>query len=455
MTGIDIDKKLETFNNLIHELGTTVFSAREIWQRQDEIAENFKAAQFADATSKEAATHKFEQLVTLLKEKEIAADADNEIHCTEAEKLIAELEQSFAKFSNETVPGKDDFKVLRDISNKTFEYFKQHRWTSKERRTTAWDKYNNTRNAIKDKEDELYARERDEKTKLLSQSLEITEKICVLINACHPSIPIEELQQMVNKFDGFLQENKALQVAEPWHLIKKPEDIKYSLRCRTETLNDIRNFITANKEAITREHKGQIFANMDALKTDLNKAWDAHKEEQEIKRKEREEKRVEWNKKQQDFLAFLEKRLENQIAYKAKQDSYLQSQKEYAKRFESRIPQQQEYIKKLVEQVIDLEKKYATAWTDSFKAKVEEWITEKKDKIASVEADIETLKTKVADIHANMAEFPKKIEELDSSIKEIQDKIVEVREKLANDTLSETTSNKQEITVEVAAAGNE
>lgn len=55
MTGIDIDKKLETFNNLISELGTTVFSAREIWQRQNEIAENFKAAQFAEASAKEAA----------------------------------------------------------------------------------------------------------------------------------------------------------------------------------------------------------------------------------------------------------------------------------------------------------------------------------------------------------------------------------------------------------------
>jgi len=52
----------------------------------------------------------------------------------------------------------------------------------------------------------------------------------------------------------------------------------------------------------------------------------------------------------------LEGRLENQITYKAKQESYLQSQKEFAARFENRIPQQQDYIKKLVEQVIDLEK---------------------------------------------------------------------------------------------------
>lgn len=182
------------------------------------------------------------------------------------------------------------------------------------------------------------------------------------------------------------------------------------------------------------------------LKPILNKAWETHKEEQEIKRKERDEKRIEWNKKQQDFLAFLEKRLENQIAYKAKQDSYWLSQKEYAKRFESRIPQQQEYIKKLVEQVIDLEKKYATAWTDSFKTKVEEWIKEKKDKITAVENDIETLKTKVADINSTIAEFPKRIEELDSSIKEIQDKIVEVKEKLANDTLPENATIKQEVT---------
>jgi chromosome segregation ATPase len=314
---------------------------------------------------------------------------------------------------------------------------------------------------VKDKEDELYAKAREEKTKQISQSLEITEKLCVVVNACHPSVDINELLNFVNRFHQFLQEGNLTELNKPWHLIEKPEDIKYSLRCRTETLNDVRNFINNYRDYLTREHKGQIFANIDALKLDLNKAWETHKEDQQkrqeewgIKKKERDEKRLEWNKKQQDFLRMLEGRLENQIAYKAKQESYLQSQKEYSARFESRIPQQQDYIKKLVEQVIDLEKKYATAWTDSFKTKVEEWITEKKERIASVEEDIEVLKGKIADINKKAEELPNKIKELDDSIVEIKSKIEEVKEKLKNDILV-VENNSIEVVEEVLEENKE
>ncbi|MFY7963404.1 MAG: hypothetical protein ACOVO1_00775 [Chitinophagaceae bacterium] len=448
MNIIDLDKKLETFSNLIQELGIGNFTSKELWQRQKEIAENFKAAQFETPELKDAANQKFQQLINQLKDKENELAAANEKFSEEAELLIVQMEQLFAKHNDANPLSKDDFAELRKLSNQAFEYFKLPRWSTKERRTSAWDKYSDIRNAAKDKEDELYAKVREEKTKQISQSLEITEKLCVVVNACHPSVDMNELLNFVNRFHQFLQEGNLTELNTPWHLIEKPEDVKYSLRCRTETLNDVRTFINNYRDYLTREHKGQIFANIDALKLDLNKAWETHKEEQqkrqeewEIKKKERDEKRLEWNKKQQDFLKMLEGRLENQIAYKAKQESYLQSQKEFAARFENRIPQQQDYIKKLVEQVIDLEKKHATAWTDSFKTKVEEWIAEKKEKITSVESDIEVLKEKITDINKKAEELPVRIKELDDSIIEIKSKIIEVKDKLSKD--AEQESNKQ------------
>jgi uncharacterized coiled-coil DUF342 family protein len=435
MKATDINKKLDSFNNLIQEFGTSNFTSKEIWNRQKEIAENFKAAQFVDEAEKITTTSKFQQLINQLKEKENQVAAANEKFSEEAEQLIVTMESIFAKQTDDVELDKTDFSELKKLGNQTFEYFKLPRWESKQRRETAWEKYSLIRNAIKDKEDKLYAKEREEKSKQISQSLEITEKLCVVVNACHPSTNIEELLNFVNRFHQFLQEANFIEGNAVWHLIEKPEDIKYSLRCRTETLNDIRNFITNYRDYLTREHKGQIFANIDALKTDLNKAWETMKEEQEVKKKERDEKRVEWNKKQQDFLKMLEGRLENQIAYKAKQESYLQNQNEFVKRFESRIPQQKEYIEKLHEQLIDLEKKHATAWTDSFKTKVEEWMKEKKDKIADVEKDIEILKEKIADINKKAEELPLKIKELDDSIIEIKSKIEEVKEKLKKDDL--------------------
>ena len=449
MNAIDLDKKLETFGNLIKELGSANYTSKELWQRQKEIAENFKAAQFAAPELRDAAQEKFQQLINQLKEKENQLEAANEKFCEEAEELVAQMEQLFAKHTDEAPLSKDEFAELRKLGNQAFEYFKLPRWSTKERRTTAWDKYSSIRNAVKDKEDELYAKVREEKSKQISQSLEITEKLCVVVNACHPSVDINELLNYVNRFHQFLQEANLTELNTVWHLIEKPEDVKYSLRCRNETLNDVRNFIANYKDYLTREHKGQIFANIDALKTDLKKAWETLKEDQEIKKKERDEKRLEWNKKQQDFLKMLEGRLENQIAYKAKQEGYLVSQHEFAKRFEDRIPQQKEYIEKLKEQLVDLEKKYATAWTDSFKTKVEEWMKEKKEKIENVEKDIEVLKEKIADINKKVTELPDRIKELDESITEIKSKIEEVKEKLKNDTVVTENLNAETETEEV------
>jgi hypothetical protein len=126
----------------------------------------------------------------------------------------------------------------------------------------------------------------------------------VVINACHPTIAAEELQNYVIKLNQFLQKNGFENEYSKWFLIEKPDEVKLALKSRSETLNDVRNFVLANRDNFLREHKGQIFANIDAVKEDLNKAWDLHKidqqkrqEEWEIKKKERDEKKSRMDKK--------------------------------------------------------------------------------------------------------------------------------------------------------------
>ena len=102
MNAIDLDKKLETFGNLIKELGSANYTSKELWQRQKEIAENFKAAQFTAPELRDAAQEKFQQLINQLKEKENQLEAANEKFCEEAEELVAQMEQLFAKHTDET-----------------------------------------------------------------------------------------------------------------------------------------------------------------------------------------------------------------------------------------------------------------------------------------------------------------------------------------------------------------
>jgi len=181
MNIIDLDKKLETFNNLIQELGTGNFTSKELWQRQKEIAENFKAAQFETVELKDAANQKFQQLINQLKEKENQLAATNEKFCEDAELLILQMEQLFAKHTDTTPLSKDDFAELRKLSNQAFEYFKLPRWSTKERRTNAWDKYSNIRNAVKDKEDELYAKVREEKRNKFLNHLKLQRSFVLLL----------------------------------------------------------------------------------------------------------------------------------------------------------------------------------------------------------------------------------------------------------------------------------
>jgi hypothetical protein len=163
MTGLDIQKKLDSFNNLIQELGVSTFSSKEIWNRKKEIDENFRAAQFEQAEEKEKVTANFQLLVQLIHTKEKEVEQANEAFTVNAEELIASFEQNAKNILGKTTIEKEDFKTLRTQANEAFDYFKQQRWASKDRRTIAWDIYNLNRNLVKDREDEVMAKEREEK----------------------------------------------------------------------------------------------------------------------------------------------------------------------------------------------------------------------------------------------------------------------------------------------------
>lgn len=441
MTSVDINRKLTSLNTLIQEFGVSQFSSRDIWNRKKEIEENLKAAQFESIEDKTTTLAAFEQLVKSIAEKEATVEAANEAFTIQGEQMVAQFAVAANNVLAQDTITKDDFRGIKEIAKQIFELFKQQRWTTRDRRNTAWDIYNNIRTIVKDKEEELFAHEKETRAKQQSQSLAITEKLCVVVNACAPTEAIEQLQAYVVKFHAFLQEqNLVANDAQPWFLIAKPDESKYTLRSRTETLKDVRNFIGTYKDVLTREHKGQVVANINAIKEDLNKAWEEHKEaqqkrqeEKEIKKKERDEKREEWTKKQREFLDMLEKKLVKQQDYMTKQESYLQSQQAFAQNYQDRIAHHKGYIGKLKDQLKDLNEKLETAWTDSFKTKVEAWIAEKEEKIVSVEKEVEVLKTKLDDISKNTEALPLKIAGLHASIAEMQSKIVEMKEKLAND----------------------
>jgi hypothetical protein len=444
MTPTLLFAKLDSYLKLINDYGNSTLSLKEINQRKNEIQENLKAIETTDAAEKEAVINKFTEINNIFATKLAAIEKDN-IEFTA--NSIAQIED-FGKQVNASNLSKEDIVSFKKIGSTLFENFKQQRWESKDKREASWETFNNIRTLLKEKEDDFFNKLREEKTNQASQSLEIAEKLHVIITACHPETSIDELALMVQKFNEYLAtlafENDPLK----WLLLAKPEEIKYPLKARSETINDVRNFINDNKDIIVREDKQNIYANIDAIKTYLNKAWDIHKHEQQLKQEQwkeqqkiREEKKNEWQGKQQDFLDMLENRLENQVEFRSKLQANIANQKDYLFKFEQRIVDQKDYILKLNDQLIDLEKKHLTAWTDTFKSKVEGWMNEKKNKIKEIEKDIAVLHQKVVDINKKIEDVPKKIQEVSDSIAEIQFKIQEVSSKLASVDNNENQNN--------------
>lgn len=437
MTSSELENKIDKFSDLLDDFGESNFNSRELWQLQKEIFQNFKETDFYDREDRQNNWNKFQNLVDTLRKKQDDMNSENEKFADEADRLINKLKDSMGGGLFSKQLEKADFAELKSLSSEIFEFIKQPRFPSKERRVAVWDKFNNLRDKLREEENEYYTKIRERITKRNDHSEELTEKIIRTIDACHPDSPLEELFELLGKLVLYLTGIGFLMDAVEWLLGIKEEKPKNPLKVKSEALRDVRRFINDNKDDITREDKQKIYARLDSVQADLNKAWDDYKEELQKKQEEWEErkkhneqKKIDWEKNQREFLSKLENRLEKQIAFKEKLEKVYDKQKEFLDKLESRLDNQQDFLRKLNDQLDDLEEKYSSAWNDNFKDKVSDWIDDKKSKISDVESDIDSIEDKIRDVKNNIDELPDKIRDVEKSIDEIESKIDEVRAKL-------------------------
>lgn len=288
------------------------------------------------------------------------------------------------------------------------------------------------------KEDTFYNQIREDRTKLTEHSSSLTQAILYAIRACHPTAAAEKLADIAVTIAA-LSNPELLNADEPLQDSISKEEIKAQnpLKTKSEGLRDLRKFVIENRDGITREDKQRIFAAIDEVQEDLDKAWAIHKEELQQKRteweerqKQRELKHVEWKQKQNDFLAKLEDRLAKQYAFKEKLAVVYEKQNSFWERLEKRIIHQQDYTQQVHVQLNELEDKYAMTSDSKYREKISEWIKGKYTKIEEVETDIKDMEEKITDAKKNIEELPGRMSEVDKSIEEIQNKIVEVKQNL-------------------------
>ncbi|MFZ1306265.1 MAG: hypothetical protein WAR80_10510 [Ferruginibacter sp.] len=410
--------------------------SRALSAMRKELIENFKLTGFTNSQERQEKWTGLQVLLDALKEKQVILDKENEIFAAEAEAKIAAVKEAL---DDETNSGftKETIDVLKKQIAETGEFIRQSNWPNKERRTAAWDRFKEYREALRLKEDMFYNQLRAERTRLTEQSSSITQAVLYAIRACHPDAEADKLADIALTIASL--SNTAINADEPQRNSISNEETKAQnpLKIKSEGLRDLRKFVIENRDGITREDKQRIFAAIDEVQEDLDKAWGIYKEELQQKKaaweerqKEREQKHTEWEQKQKEFLEKLEDRLSKQYAFKEKLAVVYEKQNAFWERLEKRIINQQDYIQQIHVQLNDLEDKYAMASDSKYREKISEWIKGKYTKIEEVERDIKDMEEKITDAKKNIEELPGRMIEVDKSIEEIQQKITEVKQNL-------------------------
>ena len=437
MTSAELLLKIEKFNELLSDFGAANFNSKALWQMKNEILEHFKAITFEDAGSKQLSLSYFQTLVDELKEKQENVLQENEKFAVDAELAITEIKNLAGEGFYVNNPDKDAIAQLKNSMEKAFEFFKNTRWPSKERRTQAWEEFSQLREKLKKEEDDFYLSLREKKAEWTESSHQLSEIIIETVEACHPDAASNILTDLVGQLYAFLTTAEFNEESISWLLKKQEENNKNLLKPKSETLRDIKKFVTEIRDDLTRDDKTRIFAKLEVINVELNKAWDVYREtlqkkqeEWEERKKQNEFKRAEWLIKQADFLKVLEEKLEKRIADKANLERILLNKQEFFGRQKSRLDNQQEFLKKISSDLEEMQEKLQTAWSDNFREKMEEKVEQKKQKIEEVQKDVVIVTTKAEEVEKDIVDITGKLSTIDKSVEELKIKIEEVKKNL-------------------------
>lgn len=418
--------------------GIPAIDSKTLSALRKELFENFKITGFANNQERQEYWGSLQMVLDAIKEKQSLLEKANEHFAAEAETKIAAVKEALGENPETRLYTKEELEILKKQISETGDFIRLPNWPNRERRTKAWDELRSYREWVRLKEDDYYNRLRDERMKLAEQSSSLTQAVLYAVRACHPNAPAEKLQDIIITISGLTRSGTPDPEGSPLpDNLSEAIKLQNPLKIKSEGLRDLRKFVIENRDGITRDDKNRIFAAIDEVQVELDKAWTLYKEALQQKKeaweerkKEREIKHAEWELKQKEFLTKLQDRLAKQYAFKEKLAIVYEKQNAFWERLEKRILNQQDYIQQLQVQLNDLEDKYAMTSDSKYREKLSEWIKGKYAKITEVESDIKEMEAKIADAKKNIEDMPGRMSEVDKSIEEIQLKITEVTHNL-------------------------
>jgi hypothetical protein len=158
----ELTKKLDAFEAALAAYGVTKYTAKEIWDLRAELLEDFRSVEFADPGQRREAWDRLQNGTDMVKQKGALLQVENEAFAMESEGLIEALQQKLDEIPAGEEWDKENLAALKQQAQDIFDFMRQNRWPSRERRVAVWDRYTAARTRIKEAEDAHFLKMREE-----------------------------------------------------------------------------------------------------------------------------------------------------------------------------------------------------------------------------------------------------------------------------------------------------
>jgi|GEM_PF-4884971 len=421
MTPNELLQKLEAFDTALAAYGVSKFTGKELWDLRATIMEDFRSVPFTDPGQRKDLWQRFQDGTDMLRQKGALLQLENEAFATEAEEKIEALQRRIDALPPGEEWTKEQLAELRAGGNELFDFLRQNRWPSRERRTQIWDRFTACRDRIKALEDGYYARVRDGIRERQERSAAITRPFREALEACRPASDAAALPERILALLQVFSERKL--PAEGMSFVQEKEALKTPLKLKSDTLRELRRLFTEQRSQFSREDATETYALLSAIQKEMDAAWTAYKGE-------RQRRTEEWVEKQKAFRTMLQEKVQKRLADKEHLEKVLLAKKDFLPRLEKRLESQRDYLNKLFDDLDELKQKRDAAHNFDFRQRMEGLIEGKLLRIQEVEQDMTGVQERVATTGKDIEEIDRKIGKMAEGIAEMQAKVEEVQRKM-------------------------
>lgn len=284
------------------------------------------------------------------------------------DKKIDRLESQFTSFWSSQHDWKALWSLIKEISSD----FKGIRYPSREERNVAWTRFQSLVENIK----EAQAKESEARTaRSLDQSASHLSQIQSLASSANVDGSLGEVILHLATGGASL----ITKIAFDTLLGESDEELR-QLQERSGFMKQAWSYLSEYKAEMTGRDKAAAYALLEKAKARLDRDW------------------ANWKSRRQELIAERNQQREaRQREWKEKRDEWRIRQKQFIERLEGAeeklegaLFRRQEHLAKLIDQ-------YQSAWSDSYRDRVEGWIDEERNNIADIEAKLDDVRSKLSE----------------------------------------------------------